>query len=418
MYLGQLLLVPASDSEAYGAQSEFATDSAAPKFGSTRSGGELLLTMPSLEGGSERRAPWPAAAAPQPPSKWSFGKVRNLLLFLFLAAGLLLVATNHPLRSDPAELLNRKQPFGVAFESTLRPASEVRITAEEVGTVAEMFVKVGDSVRPGQALLRMDDSEATQSLDQARMERDTAHENLSKFQLADATARLAMTQRSEQAVPTRQWRDSPERAQAAYDLAQTNYDRAKALFDAGVIAQQEMDARKTELRMAQDDLDNAKALASVSTKLDERQSRQASLQVKLTQQELQQQLRQADLKYEEAQQRLDATIVRATTRGVVADLAVRIGDRVPGGTILVKLAQLDRMIAEVPVAARMVSQLRLGQPALVELPAQPEHPVPGKIRTISPLPSENMTHMVEVEFDNPTLKLLAGQPAEVRFVAP
>ena len=29
-----------------------------------------------------------------------------------------------------------------------------------------------------------------------------------------------------------------------------------------------------------------------------------------------------------------------------------------------------------------------------------------------------MTHAVEVQFDNPTLLLLAGQPAEVRFVKP
>jgi hypothetical protein len=29
-----------------------------------------------------------------------------------------------------------------------------------------------------------------------------------------------------------------------------------------------------------------------------------------------------------------------------------------------------------------------------------------------------MTHTVEVQFDNPTLLLLTGQPAEVRFVKP
>jgi hypothetical protein len=66
----------------------------------------------------------------------------------------------------------------------------------------------------------------------------------------------------------------------------------------------------------------------------------------------------------------------------------------------------------------MISQLRTGQPALVELPSQPAHPVLGKIRVINPLPSANMTHTVEVEFDNPTLQLLAGQPADVRFVTP
>jgi hypothetical protein len=47
-----------------------------------------------------------------------------------------------------------------------------------------------------------------------------------------------------------------------------------------------------------------------------------------------------------------------------------------------------------------------------------ERQVEGKIRVIHPLPSPNMTHIVEVEFDNPTLLLLAGQSAEVRFSKP
>jgi hypothetical protein len=76
------------------------------------------------------------------------------------------------------------------------------------------------------------------------------------------------------------------------------------------------------------------------------------------------------------------------------------------------------MIAEVPVAAGMVSQLRVGQPALIKLPSQPPRQVEGRIRVISPLPSANMTHAVEVEFDNPSLLLLAGQPAQVDFKKP
>jgi hypothetical protein len=47
-----------------------------------------------------------------------------------------------------------------------------------------------------------------------------------------------------------------------------------------------------------------------------------------------------------------------------------------------------------------------------------ERQVEGKSREIQPLPSPNMTHIVEVEFDNPTLLLLAGQSAEVRFSKP
>jgi multidrug resistance efflux pump len=227
-----------------------------------------------------------------------------------------------------------------------------------------------------------------------------------------------MSQRQEQQVPTRQWRDSPERAQATYDEAVSNHTRAKELYQAGLISKQELDLRDTELRIAQDDLTNAKTLASASDKARKDQSEQADLQAKVSRQELQEQLRELELRYEEAKQRVEATQVRATETGVVAEVSVRLGDRVPEGSLLVRLAQLNQMVAEVPVAANMISQLQVGQLAIIQLPSSPPQQVEGAIRMISPLPSANMTHLIEVEFKNPTRLLLAGQPTEVRFVKP
>ena len=127
---------------------------------------------------------------------------------------------------------NSPQPYGAAFEGTIRPASEVRITAESLGTVSKIYVKVGDTVRKGQPLLRMDDREARLALEHAALSRDAAANSLKKFRapLAEMNARVAMSQRQEQQVPTRQWRDSPERAQAAFDEAVANHNRAKELF--------------------------------------------------------------------------------------------------------------------------------------------------------------------------------------------
>jgi multidrug resistance efflux pump len=349
-----------------------------------------------------------------------FHQIRGYLLLAFLAIGLVVVGTTYASRTGGIGSARGKTPYGVAFESTIRPASEVRITADALGTVAEILARVGDKVDKGQPLLRLSDAEAQLALQQAAGERDAAQANLDKFRarLADLNARVAVSQGQQQQVPTRQWRDSPERAQAAYDEALTNYNRAHELFEAGVVAKQELDTRTTELRLAKDDLDNSKKLASASSKLQQDQLEQADLQAKVERQEMQQQLRQADLKYQQAKQRVDGTLVRATESGVLAEIPVRLGDRVPEGTILARLAELDRMIAEVPVAAEMIAGLRTGQSALVNLPSNPPRQVEGKIHVINPLPEANMTHTVEVQFDNPTLLLLAGQPAEVRFVKP
>lgn len=350
----------------------------------------------------------------------SHKKIRNYLMLALFAAGLVLLGTNYAFHPHGSVFANSRSVYGVAFEGTVRPASEIRITAESTGTVSNISVKVGDRVQKDQQLLRMDDRDAQLAVKQASVELQAAREKLDRFrgQLADADARVAISQRQEQLVPTRQWRDSPERAAAAYDIASLNYSRAKKLFDAGLIAQQELDARATELRMARDDQENAKQLAALSTKLAHDQVAQANLQAKVTREELQEQLRQAEVNYERAKLQADRTVVRATTAGVVSEIPVRLGDRVPGGAVLARLAKLDHMIAEVPVAAQMISELSAGQSAEVGLSSSPPRKLEGRIRTIDPLPSQNMTHVVEVEFDNPTVLLVAGQPAEVRFMKP
>ena len=351
----------------------------------------------------------------------SHKKIRNYLILVFCAVGLVLLGTDYAFRpNDGRAFASSARLYGVAFEGTIHPAVEIRITSELTGTVSAISVKVGDPVQKGEPLLRLDDRETELALKQASVELKAAEANLDKFsvQLAEANARVAISQRQEQQVPTRQWRDSPERAAAAYDQALTNYNRTKQLFEAGIIAQQELDARATELRVAQDDLDNARRLASVSSRLEHDQTDQATLQAKVTREELQEQLLQAKLKYQRAKQQVDGTVVRATQAGVVSEISVRLGDRIPGGTVLARLAELDRMIVEVPVAGKIISELKVGQPARVALPSSPPRQVEGRIRIINPLPSSNMTHAVEVEFENPALLLLAGQPAEVRFVNP
>jgi hemolysin D len=355
--------------------------------------------------------------SPPQPFALSHGRVRTYLVIAFLAMGLVLLVTNYGFKAR-GQLATGQPIDGVAFEATIRPASEFGITADLTGTVSALNVKVGDAVKKGQALLRMDGREAEMVLQQANVDLQAAKSNLDNFgaELAEANARVAVSQREEQQVPTRQWRDSPERATAAYDLAFNNYKRAKALYEAGVMPKQELDGRETELRIAKDDLENAKKLAGVSSQLKQDQTVQANLQAMVTRQQLQEQLRQAQLKYQRAKDQAETKIVRATQDGVVSEIPVHLGDHVFAGTLLVRLAELEYMVAEVPVAARMIDQLKVGQRAQVGLlssssPLQIE----GTIRLINPLPSPNMTHTVEVEFDNPTLLLLAGQEAEVHF---
>lgn len=371
--------------------------------------------------GQKRQSAQPADSVPQPADSvpWTHKKIRSYLILSFFVIVLVLVGTNRAFGPFVTKLAGNPPITRVRFEGTIHPANEIRITAESAGTVSIIAAKVGDRVQKGQELLRMDDREAELNARQAGVELDAAKAKLDKFrlELAEADARVAIAQRQEQLVPARQSRDSPERAAAAYDLALANFNRSKELYEAGILARQELDAKAAELRLARDDLENAKEAARASATLTRDQTEQVRLQAKITRAELQEQLRKAELAYQRATQQLDAMVVRATEAGVVSDIPVHLGDRITGGATLAQLAELRQMRAEVPVAAEMIRGLRVGQPARVRL-ALSQQEINGRIGVINPLPSSNMTHKVEVEFDNPTFLLLAGQPAEVSFVAP
>jgi multidrug resistance efflux pump len=284
-------------------------------------------------------------------------------LFLLAIFVLSFVGANYALLAHKA--LAPKKVTGVAFLGTCEPSGEIRISAESLATVSDILVQPGDTVRQGQLLLKMDDSEARAALAQATLERSVALQSLSPSRLryAEAKERLSVSQLEAQQLPTRQWRDSPERATAAYEHARSNYERSEALFEAGVLSRQEVDDKAVELRLAKDDLANAQKLAEASQKLEANQREHATEESQVSREESLEAYQQADLKFRECQRRVAAVEVRAPRRGVVAEVSAHVGDRLSAGVLLVRLAELHTMIVEVPVAAELVSQIHVHQQA-------------------------------------------------------
>jgi multidrug resistance efflux pump len=231
-------------------------------------------------------------------------------------------------------------------------------------------------------------------------------------------------------VPTRQWRDSPERAQAAYDQARNRAQRMQKLADEGLVARQELEDAQIAMRVAQDDLNNALRAASAGSTLRTAQSEQTEVQLHLARAEREQQrvallgemqaaqiLRdQAAHRLKTAEQRIEASTITASSAGVVVELAARTGDQVYAGAPLARVAVLDKMVAEVEVAPSLINALRPGAPAKVRLPGIPTVDAAGTIATVNPIPNRNGNHIVAVRFENNERRLLAGQIAEVRFL--
>jgi len=311
-------------------------------------------------------------------------------------------------------------------------------------TVKRVMVAIGDRVRPGQSLIELDDENARQSVAQLNFEAERAHERVLQLRqsvarlddsverltaaLATANAELVLAQRDAEAVPMRQWKDSPERASAAYDQAQLHQQRLEALFAQGVVARQDVDDARIATRIAADDLDNARRAARASARVAGVQAVQAKAQADSAVADVQRQrsdrvaeLQQAQLHQREADaalaaasERLQHLSVTAPHAALVAEVSVTPGDRLLAGATLLRLARIDPMVVEVDVPPSIVNAVTRGDSAVVVI-AGSDRARDGHIATVAPLPGDGGAHTLEIEFDNPAGELLTGQTARVRF---
>jgi HlyD family secretion protein len=334
---------------------------------------------------------------------------------------------------------------GTVFEGTIQPATTFSIAAPAATVVKQVVVAVGDRVSAGQPLLVTDDREAgamreAAALDvhAADMRLDDIRRRLSNINrtpiedMARASANLSSAERDVSQIPTRQWRDSPERAQAALDQARARGERMSKLFEQGLVSRQEMEDAQIAVRIADDDLNNARRAAAAGSMLRSAQTEQTDVQLQVARAErehqrlaLQGELQAAQLQRDQAasrlktaEQRLQASTVTASSAGVVVELPAHAGDQVYAGAPLARVAVLNPMVAEVQVAPALINALKPGAPARVRLPGLPPAEAAGTIATVNPMPNRNGNHVVTVRFDNGAGRLLAGQMAEVRFTLP
>lgn len=331
-----------------------------------------------------------------------------------------------------------------SYPGLVRPRVVTTVALPMPVTVREVRVMVGDRATAGQILLELDDEEAHRTVNQLTFEAERAKEERIQLErvvsmldrsigtlmttLADANAQLAVAQRNAESVPNRQLKDSPARAQAAYDQARAREARVEELAKQGAVSQQDLEDARFASRVAADDVENAKRAADAAAQLQSVQTLQARAQADLAVADQRRQraerngeLEQARLRERQALSALHAAstrltdlTVRAPGDSVVAEVSVRPGDRVLPGIPLLKLATINPMVVDVDVPPSVVNVLHRGDAALVRLPGSTNDRA-GRVLTIAPLPGEAGAHALEVEFDNSSAALFAGQSARVRF---
>lgn len=244
----------------------------------------------------------------------------------------------------------------IEITGSLKPKEQVDVTSKVTGRVEQLTVQIGDLVRKGQLLAELEDSELAQQVRRAQAARDV----------------VAATQQQRQA----------ELANVKADA-----DRAKQLFDQGLIARQDYDTKLTNFRVMQAQI----ALVAA-------QAEQAAAELH-------------ELTIQRSQMKIYAPI-----SGYIAQRFVDIGAVVSPSTPIVKVVNLSTMVTVANVPEVNISRLRIGGGAVVTVDALNRQEFPARVARIAPvLDVATRTALVEVEIRNPQGALKAEMFARVKL---
>jgi HlyD family secretion protein len=338
---------------------------------------------------------------------------------------------------------------------------ETDVSAKTGGQIAEVAVREGDLVKPGQLLVRIDDANLRAQLQGGEARIRAAQERLERArqQLPILQAQLEQANlTTQQAAQESQGRVLEAKnalaaaraqlveAQANLKLAQAEQRRTRQLFAQGVVsaqqrdqddaqaeaanarvlaARQQVQSAEGTLTQAQATLSNPPIRAAAALQI-QKQIAQARTDVSVAQQEV----RDAQAARAEIQANLNYLTINSPMAGNVITRSVEPGEVVAAGAPLLTIVNLDQLYLRGFIPAGQIGLVQLGQQARVYLDTFPNQPLEATVTRVDPKASftpeniyfkkDRVTQVfgVELSLKNPQGLAKPGMPADGRILVP
>lgn len=237
----------------------------------------------------------------------------------------------------------------VEVTGTLAAWDEVTISSEPSGTIQSIFADLGDAVKQGQVILKLDSRESGANLTAAEENLKTNEKNY-------------------------------ERILAIRNEALTNLKRYEGLFLEEVISKRDMDAASTQYDVQEASLKQAESMVN-----------QAKAQVVI------------------AKKHLADTEILSPISGEVKKRLVSAGETIQAKTPLFIIVKNDPLKLKAQVPEHFVGEIKHGQGVKIGVDAFPDKVFTGNVARISPAIDEKTRAMdIEVRVPNPARLLKSG----------
>jgi len=326
----------------------------------------------------------------------------------------------------------------VSASGSLEPVRQVDLGFDVSGKVAEVSVDIGDRVKAGQVLARLDTAALELSLRQAEAQLKSAQAQLAKAQqpATEETLKAAEASYYSALAQYQNLKNSPSpeslaSAKAQLEKAKVALERAQAAYDR-VSWRPDISARPESLQLQDATIDYQVALANYEAaakgpsqeelaaawrNVESAKAKLESLRNGPTEEDLasaEAAVEQAQVALETAQRNLEAAVLKAPFDGVVAAMNLVVGE--PAVYPAITLMDLSRFRITVNVDEVDVSQLEVGMPAVVTVDALPDVTLTGKVERIGVAATSTggaVYYPVVIALDPTDAPLRAGMSASV-----
>jgi HlyD family secretion protein len=247
-----------------------------------------------------------------------------------------------------AKLVKQDLATVVSGTGQIKPKTYVNVGATSFGRITHLYVKEGDHVRKGQIIATVENVQPEANVDAQKATIAAAKTDIASYIAAEKTGEANV-----------------EHAKADLEQKKLDWQRAQGLYQAGIMAKQDYDAKKAAYDTDVASLDQA--VAGLNQAKAQTDSARGHLGTQV-----------ATLRFNE--DALSKTVSTAPFDGIVTNLPVREGETVvvgiqnAEGSTLMTLADMSIITAEVKVDETDVVNIKIGQPADVTVDA-----IPGKV---------------------------------------
>ncbi|HKY20733.1 MAG TPA: efflux RND transporter periplasmic adaptor subunit [Vicinamibacterales bacterium] len=261
-----------------------------------------------------------------------------------------------PMTVELAPVVRKDMIATVMVVGNLIGAATVDAVPRGQGRLEAVYVRLGDSVRRGQALAKIEDREIIEQIKQAD----------ATYNVSQATIR---------------------QRRADLKLAQNNLERSRSLYERDLLPRQTFDDTDARFQAAQAQLDLSEA-----------------------------QMAQARSRLDELKINLANTLITAPVEGFIGKRTLDPGASVGVNTSFISVVDIRTVRLVINVIEKDLRRITQGTAVEVEVDAYPGENFKGRVARVAPiLDPATRTAQVEIEIPNQTYRLKPGMYARARF---